>query len=185
MLFELRAGNLADTLPPTRHAVTGLPYRWENPPRNGFPPLPARLLELWLDWETTNREIRALCPWWTPPPDAPPARISTASQRRDAEGRRESVIDAFNQAHDAAAILEAHGYKRKDKRFISPDSTHAAGIVLLDSGKVFCHHAGDTLHGEHALDAFDVFRLLDHSGDFRAAVRAAAQALGMDRERAA
>ncbi len=133
VLFELRAGNLADTLPPTRHAVTGTPLPLENPPRNGFPPLPARLLELWLDWETTNREIRALCPWWTPPPDAPPARISTASQRRDAEGRRESVIDAFNQAHDAAAILEAHGYKRKDKRFISPDSTHAAGIVLLEA----------------------------------------------------
>jgi putative DNA primase/helicase len=173
VLFELRAGALADTLPPTRHAVTGIPYRWENAPKQGFPPLPTRLLEIWQDWEATNRTIRSLCPWWTPPPDLPPAR----TERKD---RGESVIDAFNAAHDASTILESHGYKKRDKRFISPDSSHAAGIVLLDSGKVFCHHAGDPLHGEHALDAFDCFRLLDFGGDFRAAVRAAAQVLGMN-----
>lgn len=183
-VFELRAGLVSDALPPTIH-TTGRPYRWAVPPRNGFPPLPARLLELWIDWPETARKILARCPW--APPPAPPARASkSGSSHRwdDAQGKRESVIDAFNQAHDAAVILESHGYVRRDKRFTSPDSSHAAGIVFLDSGKVFCHHQGDVLASEHALDAFDVYRILDHGGDYRAAVKAAAQALGLDRNAA-
>lgn len=177
VLFELRAGSLADTLPPTRHAVTGLPYRWENPPKHGFPALPDRLLEIWADWEATNLTIRALCPWAPPPPPTEP------KPRREHAGP--SVIEAFNAAHAAGTILEAHGYQRRGKRFTAPDSSHAAGIVLLDSGKVFCHHGGDALRSEHALDCFDVFRILAHGGNYRAAVKAAADALGLNRERAA
>jgi putative DNA primase/helicase len=178
VLFELRAGALADTLPPTRHAVTGIPYRWENPPKQGFPPLPDRLLEIWQDWEATNRTIRALCPWAPPPP--PP---SEPKPRREYNGP--SVIEAFNAAHDVTALLESHGYQKRGKRFIAPDSGHAPGVSLLDNGKIYCHHQGDVLASEHALDAFDCFRLLDFGGDYRAAVKAAAQALGLTQERAA
>lgn len=178
VLFEFRAGNLADTLPPTRHAMTGLRYRWLNPPRDGFLPLPARFLELWRDWPTFSREALALCPW-APPPEPPrPSNL----QRR--EPPRDSVINQFNAAHDVAAILEAHGYRRRGKRFSSPETGHAAGVVLLDSGKVYCHHVGDPLHSEHALDAFDLYRILDHGGDYRSAVKAAAAALGLDRRAA-
>jgi putative DNA primase/helicase len=120
---------------------------------------------------TTEAEPRnapaalALCPW-APPPKPVPARPS--------------VIAEFNAAHDIVAIIEAHGYERRgEKRFAAPGSSHAAGIVLLDSGKLFCHHAGDPLSDEHALDAFDCYRKLQHNGDYRAAVRAAAQVLGM------
>jgi putative DNA primase/helicase len=177
VLFEFRAGAIADTLPPSVHPGTGLPYRWENPPARGFPPLPQRLLEMWLDWTETQRRALALCPW-APPPD-PPAPLQA---RRESRGA--SVIDAFNQAHDAEKILEEHGYIRRGKRrFTSPDSQHAAGIVLTESGKVFCHHAGDRLASEHALDAFDLYRVLEHGGDYRAAVHAAAKALGMDQDR--
>ncbi len=95
------------------------------------------------------------------------------------------VIDVFNAAHDIAAILETHGYARRGKRFAAPDTSHGAGVVLLDDGRVFCHHQGDPLNSEHALDTFDVYRLLDHGGDYRAAVKAAAEALGIKRERAA
>ncbi len=70
---------------------------------------------------------------------------------------------------------------RRGKRFASPDTLHAAGIVLMESGRVYCHHAGDPLSGEHAHDTFDVYRLLEHGGDFRAAIRAAAQTLGFNR----
>jgi Bifunctional DNA primase/polymerase, N-terminal len=178
VLFELRAGNLADTLPPTRHAVTGLPYRWENPPKHGFPQLPDRLLDIWQDWEATKLAIHALCPWAPPPP--PPSE-----PRPHREYNGPSVIEAFNAAHDVTALLESHGYQKRGKRFIAPDSGHAPGVSLLDNGKIYCHHQGDVLASERALDAFDVFRLLDHGGDFRAAVKAAAQALGLDRERAA
>jgi putative DNA primase/helicase len=173
-ILELRAGkSAADTMPPSIHSRTGQPYRWENPPRHGFPPLPARLLELWQDWPATQRQALALCPW------APPAVVVPPSRPRARDADRASVIEAFNDAHDVGAILEAHGYVRRGKRFLSPDTEHAAGVVLMESGKVFCHHAGDPLAGEHALDCFDVYRLLEHQGDARAAVRAAAQALGL------
>jgi putative DNA primase/helicase len=181
VLFEFRAGNISDTLPPTIHPGTGQPYRWENPPRHGFPPLPARILELWQDWPAFSRRALALCPWWTPPPDRPsPAR----AQSRELRG--ESVIDVFNQSHDAAAILEAHGYQRRGKRFASPGTNHAAGIVIMESGRIFCHQVGDVLSSEHAHDAFDLYRILQHGGDYRAAVKEAAALLGLDRrERAA
>jgi putative DNA primase/helicase len=175
-LFELRAGNLADTLPPTRHAVTGLPYRWENPPMNGFPTLPTRLLEIWQDWETVNRQARALCPW------APPPKETPRPKERAAARTGPSVIAEFNAAHDIGQILERHGYVRRGKRFASPETSHGAGVVLLDDGRVFCHHQGDPLHGEHALDAFDIYRVLEHGGDYRCAVKAAAEALGLNQE---
>jgi putative DNA primase/helicase len=179
VLFEFRAGNISDTLPPTIHPGTGQPYVWENPPRNGFPPLPDRLLELWRDPEF-HRQVLALCPW-APPPN-PPAPARALSR----EPLGESVIDAFNAAHDAAKILEEHGYQRRGKRFASPGTGHAAGIVLTELGKVYCHHQGDPLSGEHAHDAFDLYRLLEHGGDYQAAVKQAAQLLGLNRrERAA
>jgi putative DNA primase/helicase len=173
-VFELRAGPISDALPPTIHVGTGKPYRWETPPQNGFPPLPERILELWQAWPEFSRRALSLCPW-APPPRPAPARAATRTTSRGA-----SVIDQFNAAHSAAMILEAHGYQRRGKRFASPGTQHAAGIVMTEAGKVFCHHAGDPLSGEHACDAFDCFRLLDHGGDFRSAVKAAAQALGMN-----
>jgi len=55
--------------------------------------------------------------------------------------------------------------------------------VLLDSGKVFCHHARrPARRGGKALDGFDLYARLQHHGNVRAAVRAAAQVLGIERE---
>jgi putative DNA primase/helicase len=173
VILELRAGMVSDTLPPSYHPGIRRPYRWENPPRDGFPPLPVAALERWQAWPETSRAALALCPW-APAPKEPPR-----PRRRSGSTTRQSVIDAFNAAHGVSAILEAHGYQRRGKRFVSPDSGHAAGIKLLESGRIFCHHAGDPLSAEHALDSFDVYRILDHNGDMRSAVRAAAQALGL------
>jgi putative DNA primase/helicase len=179
VLLELRAGAVADTLPPTRHVVTGRQYRWENPPAGGlFPPLPPRLLELWRDWPQSRRTALALCPWAPPPRAIPPAR----PRRSNVPG--DSIIERFNAAHEVTAILEQHGYQRRGQRFVAPESGHAAGVVLLKTGRVYCHHQGDVLSGEHALDGFDCFRLLAHGGDLRSAVTAAAQALGLPGSRA-
>lgn len=93
VLFELRAGAIADTLPPTIHPKTGQPYRWAIPPRDGFPPLPDRLLEIWQDWPTTERAVLAGCPWWAPPA---PRKAATSTKKPAGE----SVIDQFNAAHD-------------------------------------------------------------------------------------
>ena len=175
VILELRAGFISDTLPPTHHPGTGVPYRWENPPCDGFPPLPPRVLELWLDWTGFSRAVLARCPW------APAPRPASAPRARIHKRVLDSVIHAFNASHDIAAILEENGYTRRGKRFAPPGTNHAAGIVLTNGGRVFCHHAGDPLSGDHAHDAFDVYRLLQHGGDIRLAVKAAAEILGLRR----
>lgn len=179
-VLEFRAGRVQDVLPPSIHPDTGKPYRWLTPPTNGFPPLPDPLLRLWLDFDAFKHRARNLCPWAEPEKTSQSANIS-----RPRTGP--SVIAAFNEAHDPVAILETHGYVRAGKRrWKSPNGHGIAGVVLLPSGKVFCHHASDPLGDERAHDAFDLFAQFEHGGDQRAAVKAAAQILGMNsRERGA
>lgn len=177
VLFELRAGAIADTLPPTIHPDTGHPYTWTIPPRDGFPDLPDALLAIWRDWSATEAKALAACPW-APPPK--PRQASSATPRPAGE----SVIAAFNAAHDIGALLEAAGYVRKGSRFTQAESSHAAGLVFLGE-RVYCHHAGDVLGDGKAHDAFDVWCQLEHGGDFRRAVRSAAELLGLAARRAA
>jgi putative DNA primase/helicase len=170
-VVEFRAGRVQDVLPPSIHPDLRAPYRWATPPRDGFPLLPQELLELWLAFESFRHRARNLCPW--APPEPEPAR-----PRRAHCGP--SVIRAFNDAHDAAALLEAHGYERAGRRrWKSPHGHNLAGVVLLPDGKVFCHHTNDPLHDEKPHDAFDLYALFEHGGDKRAATRAAAAMLGI------
>jgi hypothetical protein len=102
-------------------------------------------------------------------------------------GKSESVIDAFNDAHDVGLILQQSGYEPKGrKRWLYPESTTGMpGVRLLpdQGGKqmIYSSHGGDPLNDGHAHDAFDLWRILNHGGDMRAAVRDAASVLGMDR----
>lgn len=102
-------------------------------------------------------------------------------------GKSESVIDAFNDAHDVGLILQQSGYEPKGrKRWLYPESTTGMpGVRLLPDhgGKqmIYSSHGGDPLNDGHAHDAFDLWRILNHGGDMRAAVRDAAKVLGMDR----
>jgi len=178
-VFELRAGRCQDVLPPSIHPKTGKPYRWVTPPRDGsFPPLPDRLLALWLDFDAFVTRHRA--PWAKPEPVSLP-RVARTSPYAGV-----SVIAAFNDAHDSAALLESHGYVRAGKhRWKSPNGHNLAGVVQLPSGKIFCHHASDPLGDERAHDSFDLYAVLDHGGDVRRATRAAAELLGMRQRRSA
>lgn len=173
-VFELRAGPVQDVLPPTIHPDTRRPYEWVRGPRDGpMGELPAVLLELWRNWDAWKLALEAMCPW------APKADEPKTAPRGPGSGL--SVIAAFNQAHDVRALLEAHGYKQRGKRFLAPDSSSKLpGVVALGSGRVYSHHGSDPLATGHALDAFEVFNLLDHGGDARAAVKEAARLLGMD-----
>jgi len=176
-VLELRAGRVQDVLPPSIHPDTKHPYRWLTAPRNGFPPLPDSLLRLWLNFDAFKHRARNLCPWADPEPE-PSVQAPRPSRPRTGP----SIIAAFNQAHDAVAILEAHGYTRSGKRrWKSPNGHGLAGVVVLPSGKVFCHHASDELGDGHAHDAFDLYAHFEHGGDTRAAVRQAAALLGLDR----
>ena len=170
-LFELRAGDIQDVLPPTIHPETGKPYVWLTPPNSEFPLLPEPLLELWQHWDSYRKELEAMCPWAKHGFNPEPAPRG--------DGARPNVIAAFNQVHSVEELLEAHEYTRRGKRWVSPTSSSGlAGTVILD-GRVYSHHTSDPLADGHFHDAFDLFRILDHGGDARAAVKDAVEALGM------
>jgi putative DNA primase/helicase len=172
-VLELRAGRVQDVLPPSIHPDTRQPYTWRTPPKDDFPPLPEALLRLWLDFDRFKRRARKLCTWAPPEPEPPPPRLP-----RPLTGP--SVIRAFNEGHDAGAILEAHGYIRVAKRrWRSPHCTQAPGVVRLPDGRIYCHDSDDPLGDAKAHDAFDLYTLFEHGGNQRRAVRAAAELLGM------
>lgn len=140
-------------------------------PNSEFPLLPEALLELWQHWESYWKELEAMCPWAKHGLNPEPAPRGA--------GARPNVIAAFNQVHTVEEMLETHGYTRRGERWISPTSLSGlAGVIILD-GRVYSHHASDPLADGHAHDAFDIYRLLDHGGDAWAAIKAAAEELGM------
>lgn len=188
-VFELRGGDVQDVLPPSLHPE-GIRYAWvgEMPPsREALPELPAELLDLWLNWEGYKPQLEAACPWAAP--KAPPCAVPPAP--RPPEG--ESVIEAFNARYSVAELLERHGYQAQGgTRWLYKDSTTGeAGVHLLPEQnehgheQVYSHHGADPLATGHAHDAFSVFVTLEHGGDHKAAVKAAAQELGLKKTQAA
>ena len=109
------------------------------------------------------------------------AALGAAPQRT---GGGDSVIRAYNEAHDIGALLVRHGYEARGRgRWLCPKSTTGMpGVRVLPKSepeRVFSSHGGDPLNDGRAHDAFDVFRILEHGGDIKAAVRAAAALLGL------
>lgn len=101
-VFELRAGNVQDVLPPTIHPETGKPYEWvPRPPesRDDIPLLPDVLLEMWQDWPTYEARMARVSPWYTPLPSA-------AGRTGDNGG----VIGAYNARY---GVRERNGYVLK------------------------------------------------------------------------
>ena len=110
-------------------------------------------------------------------------RKQSAQESRASKAYRrsgDSVIAAFNDAHDLTQILESHGYVRKGRRYLHPQSESGiAGLSILGNGTICFSHASDALGDGKAHDAFDVFRILGHGGDMQKAVRVAAEMLGI------
>lgn len=177
VVFELRSGNVQDVFPPSIHPDTKRPYEWITRPNGKFPTVPPELLTVWQNWKEVAQQAAALCPWGThritPPKLTPRPRV---------EGDGESVIDAFNKAHDIGTILEQYGYKPVGTRWLSPHSgSGLPGVTRLDEQRVYVHHASDPLGCEHPVSAFDVYKEYEHHGDVHAAVREAAKLLGLNR----
>lgn len=97
----------------------------------------------------------------------------------------DSVIAAFNAVHSLAAILEQHGYRRRGGRLLHPRSESGVPSVsiLKDGAICFSHSSSDPLGDGRAHDAFDAFRILEHGGDARTAVKAASAMLGVQASR--
>ena len=182
-VFELRAGLVQDVLPPSIHPGTGKPYSWRKAPdANGLPDLPGELLAIWQGWEEFKPTGEALCPWRPQPavPESRPVAAPRPPAARSGDPLPE-VIPEFNRIHDIATMIEAHGYKRVGSKWLCPQSSSGLpGVTITDDKKLYSHHTSDPLSNGHKNDAFDVFCILMHNGDLRAATRAAAQILGID-----
>lgn len=178
-VLELRAGSVQDVLPPSIHPDTGEPYRWEGD-WTALPELPESLLEIWQHWLEAKREMEAACPW-NDTPAMSAGRYDGIVRKRYDEG--ESVIAAWNQAHDLRSVLQKFGYRRAGPRLISPHSTSGLpGVVILpgsDGRLCYVHHASDPLSDGHSHDVFSVWCQLEHDGNVGKAVRAAAEMLGV------
>ncbi len=175
-VLELRAGLVQDVLPPSIHPDTGEPYTWEPEPplsRDDIPELPGCLRAFWENWGVLKPVLDKAQPWNAPPPP------------RTFQGEGDGVIGAFNTTYAVQRVLEDHGYTSKGlDRYLSPhSSTGLAGVTILkgDDGveRAYSHHASDPLADEHAHDAFSAWCILACGGDIKAAVREAAQELGM------
>lgn len=189
-VFELRAScdghQRQDVLPPSVHPDTGKPYAWiVQPPKPGtdWPTPPAWLLAMWGAWDKFKPQLQAACPWAVVETPAP---ARTQAPRQD---QGSNVIQAFNDAHDLRMTLERYGYSRKGKsRYLSPHtSTGLPGVVLFpDERRCFIHHASDPLCSDDTgqpVNPFDLFCYYEHGGDVGRAVRAAAELLGLNRDR--
>lgn len=94
------------------------------------------------------------------------------------------VIGRFNEVYGVGTILSRNKYQlRGANRYLAPDSTTGdPGVhIFLDTGRCYSHHSNDPLNDGHAHDPFSVFCILAHGGDVKAAVKAAAAELGIDR----
>ncbi|WP_275629058.1 bifunctional DNA primase/polymerase [Pseudomonas sp. 273] len=181
-VFELRAGQVQDVLPPSIHPGTGKPYTWRKPPSgDGLPVLPNELLSIWQNWDIFKRDAEADCPW-APQAPAPKKAAKPKPKAPGRAGSSRSVIDAFNQAHDVESLLAAHGYTQRGKKWLCPHSSTGLPGVTISEGRVYSHHGSDPLANDHQNDAFDVFCILDHNGNQSEAVKAAARLLGIERE---
>lgn len=101
---------------------------------------------------------------------------------RNGDGTHGGVIEAFNAAFSTTNLLESHNYKRRGNRYLAPDSTSGLpGVHIFEDGRCYSHHANDPLNDGHSHDPFSVFTILEHGGDVRAAVKAAAETLGIKR----
>lgn len=98
-----------------------------------------------------------------------------------------SPIDAFNGETTVPDMLAEHGYVDFGGRWLAQNSTSGMpGVNILKGNdgveRCYSHHSKDSdpLADGKAHDAFDVFCILEHGGDVKAATGAAAKLLTTD-----
>ena len=153
-VFEFRAAEpegkaRQDLLPPSIHPDTQEPYRWEVQPVTPWPEPPAWLVSIVEAWEQFKPQLQGVCPWHVAPPK--PER-KTPPPRNTDNTTAQQVIDAYLGANPLDVALDAYGYKRIGKRYLSPHSgTNLAGVIPFPDGAAcWIHHASDPLCSEES-----------------------------------
>ena len=127
--------------------------------------------------------------------------LEAAARRREerAKGGYDpdtSIVEQIRDRLDLAGELIAHGYKHvAGNRYLYPESETGIPGVYLVTGRdaierAYSHHSGDPLAAGNlprgyakAVDAVDVVALLDHGGDFKAALRSLAKRFGLNTQK--
>lgn len=180
VIFELRAGDNThqDVLPPSIHPDTGKPYHWLRTPWDAQQrDIPDELLALWENFATIKPQLDSINPHASDAPKPRPVHRSVSREHG-------SVIKQFNAANPLTEMLSAQGYVQKGKanRWLPPGSTTGIPGVFVFEGGTHCyaHNGSSMLADGHAHDAFDVFRIYEHNGDFAQAMAAAANDLATE-----
>ena len=105
------------------------------------------------------------------------AAAETCNKYRAESNGQGGVIDAYNEHVTIGAALESHGYTRSGPRWKRPGGKSPS--VAVQDGRSFHHSSNDALNNGFWRRPFDVLCTLDHGGDCRAAVKAAAGLLGL------
>ena len=101
----------------------------------------------------------------------------TIDRHRAESNGQASVIDSYNAKVTIDAELKAHGYDQQGDRWTRPGGKSLS--VFVKEGRSYHHSSNDPLNDGYWHSAFDVFCQLEHGGDCRAAVKAAADRLGL------
>ena len=160
-IFELRSGKgFQDVLPPSLHP-NGTRYRWEGYDDPGVTEVPTELLELYdrvrdickelgKEWRGSSKGVRA-------PADESEAKLSP----------RDRLVTQL--VGDAVTMLRNSGlYEERNGRFRPSGKSSPHGTVILPSGHVFSHHAGDPLYTgskQTPLSPFEIYARLYHESD--------------------
>lgn len=98
-----------------------------------------------------------------------------------------NVFEAFNAAHNVRDLLLKYGYTgaAEGKRLVRPNG-HSGSVAVIDSENISFHwSSNDPLHRPNGagnplpVDPFDAYAFFEHGDDKKAAVKAAAQQLGI------
>jgi P4 family phage/plasmid primase-like protien len=165
VVFELRSGNCQDVIH-GQHPEGG-DYQFIGNPAAipEAPPVLLDMLQHWDDWKRCLDSVLGIEP-------EPPPATSTRRQQGETHPDWRDPIREFNQSYSVGDVLQRNGYRQKRRdRFIRPGSeSKAPGAVILrnyaDGIERVYSHGGDVLNDGRAHDAFDCFRLLEHSGDW-------------------
>ena len=115
-----------------------------------------------------------------------PAAPATRARPERAAGDHQDVIGAFNARFTCGDVLERNGYDRVPGGWSHPDTSQPGEAGIKAEGdRVRSYSATDPLNdGAHSHDAFGCKLVLEHNGDMAAAVRAAADELGLRKQEA-
>ncbi len=106
------------------------------------------------------------------------ARKATKPQRSVDSGSV-SIIDEFNSNNDIEDMLLHNGYVKHGKRLIRPGGKSLSVQINCDDNTSYHHSSNDILNNGHRHDPFSVYCHFEHNSDVRAAVKAAAEMLGI------